>query len=697
MDFPASPSPSVSAARPLRLLRPWPLVLALWLALAAAASLGLWQLRRDALDSRARELDMLSLALADEMDRGLRGAQEGLAATGEEWAAGRLPLAGPQARAALGTRADLMPLVRSLWLVGPGGRVEAASDDTPAPDLRAFAPPLQGLREGAAAISRRFGGARGGPSLVALAVPAPAGRGGWVIAAMPASALLGAFGVALPEAGAGMVVLRGDGERLVGAGTEPPWPGQARPAPDRTVRPGLQVRRAPDGRSHLVASRRLPRYGIDVRLSRDLAMLLASWRQAAQVTAAALALLLLGLAAAGHFVQRAEHRRALAQRALQAQLARSSKLESLGTLAGGVAHDFNNVLAGILGYGEMARDAAAPGSAQARHLDKVVQAALRGKALVERILAFSRGGARSSAVFELEPVVEEVLNLLAGSLRHGVVLERAFDAPGGRLRGDATQVFEAAMNLCTNAMQAMPAGGMLSVRLRRERVAAARVLTHSALAAGDYLVLEVQDQGEGISDRAMDHLFEPFFTTKAAQSGTGLGLAVVHGVVAGFDGAIDVASRPGQGARFTLYFPECGDAAPAGAVPGAVPPQGGGTGQRLLVVDDDPALVALALEMLEGLGYEPQGHAEAAAALQALREDPGRFAAVITDEAMPGLTGTRFTEALRRFAPDLPVLLVSGYGGASLARRAAEAGVTRVLAKPLRRADLAQALAELLR
>jgi CheY-like chemotaxis protein len=236
---------------------------------------------------------------------------------------------------------------------------------------------------------------------------------------------------------------------------------------------------------------------------------------------------------------------------------------------------------------------------------------------------------------------------------------------------------------------------MLSVRLRRAQVASARVLSHSLLAAGDYLALAIEDQGGGITPSVMEHLFEPFFTTRAAQSGTGLGLAVVHGVVAEFGGAIDVASRPGSGTRFTLYLPECAEA--LGAAPPAAAAAVPGAGQRLLVVDDEPALVALALEMLQGLGYEPQGHTDPSAALQALRDRPQHFAAVVTDEVMPGLTGTQLTEALRRFAPLLPVLLVTGYGGASLAQRAAAAGVTRVLAKPLRRQDLARALADILR
>jgi FixJ family two-component response regulator len=169
----------------------------------------------------------------------------------------------------------------------------------------------------------------------------------------------------------------------------------------------------------------------------------------------------------------------------------------------------------------------------------------------------------------------------------------------------------------------------------------------------------------------------------------------VHGVVAECDGAIDVGSEPGGGARFTLYFPECADRVEAAvSLPHDLP---AGRGQPLLVVDDDPELVGLAMELLEGLGYRPQGYVDPTAALDAALAGTQRFAAVITDEAMPGLTGTQLARALRESALALPVLLVSGYGGALLARRAASAGVTRVLAKPLRRADLARALSEVLR
>jgi signal transduction histidine kinase len=691
MEADTSPR-STSAARA------WLIALGLWVSLAALTAAAVWHLKRDAIESQTRELGLLSLALTDEIDRGLRGAEEGLQALRDEVQDGHLPMAGNDAVRALHTRSDLMPLVDTLWLVDRNGHVIAASDATPAPGLPTFAPALDTLPVDAMALSRPFADATRKETLVALALRfdgAPGAQDGWILAAMPASTLLGAFIAASPAADARMAVFRSDGVLLAGANVTAPPFSEASVAQRLANRPSMEVRRFQDGSENLVALHGVPRFDFKVLVSRDLAAVLLAWRQTAEGAAVALALLLAIMAAAVHFVQRAERRRTEAQRALQAQLARASKLESLGTLAGGVAHDFNNVLAGIVGFGEMAQDAAPTGSDQARHIGKVLQAALRGKALVERILAFSRGGGRASKVFELEPVVEEVIALLSASLRPGVVLERALDAPAARLRGDPTQAYEAVMNLCTNAMQAMPDGGMLSVELRREHVALHRVLSHSALAAGDYLALTVVDQGTGITAEVMEHLFEPFFTTRGAQSGTGLGLAVVHGVVAEFGGAIDVRSSPGQGARFTLYLPECKDALESDAA-GAQRTYGG-TGQRLLVVDDEPELVALAEEMLRGLGYDPVGFTDPAAALQALRDDAQRFAAVITDEVMPRLSGTQLTQALRQFAPHLPVLLVSGYGGALLAQRATMTGVTRVLTKPLQRVDLSHALAGLLR
>lgn len=671
--------------------------LGLGVALAALATYVLLHLRSAAIDSQARELSVLSLALSDEIHRGLQGAEVGMHAMRLELGEGRLATAGAEAERALRIRAELMPLVQTLWLIDAEGRVLAASDNTPAPELSAFLPAPERLADDAVAVSRPFDDKTRQEPQFALCVRFSGAAGassGWILAAIPANALRGAFSVASQAPDARMAVFRGDGVRLSGSIVATPNLDDAARAQRLATARAMELRRFSDGSERLVGVHTLPRYGLKLMLTRDVDAVLASWREFARLAATGLVLILAIMAASVYLVQRANRRHAAAEHALQATQSRASRLASLGTLAGGVAHDFNNVLAAILGYAEMAHDAAPKGSGQARHLEQVLQATLLGKALVERILAFSRGGARASAVFELAPVVEQVLALLAASLPPGVVIERGLDAPGARLRGDSTQIFEAVMNLCTNAMQATPNGGMLGVRLARERVTAPRLLSHAELAAGDYLALSVSDQGAGIAPEVMERLFEPFFTTRGTQ-GTGLGLAVVHGVMTEIGGAIDVQSTPGQGARFTLYFPECSDVLdhPA-ALQDATP---SGAGQSILVLDDEAALVALLEELLKGLGYDPAGFTDPAAALQTLRESPQRFAAVITDEVMPGTSGTQLTRELRLFAPRLPVLLISGYGGAALASRAAAAGVTRILAKPLQRAALAHALAEVMR
>jgi len=684
---------------PLRSTRaagPWRIGLAIVIVLTLAAALGLWHLRRDAVEVQARELGLLSLALTDEIDRGLQGAQEGLQAMGAELRDGRLPLTGSDAVQALQTSARLMPLIDALWLIDPDGRLLAASEPIALPDMTSFSPGLRDLDDGATAVSRPFTDPSAHEMSLALALRfhgPPGGTSGWILARLPASALLGAFSAASPTPDARMAVFRTDGARLAGSIVATPRLDEVGVAEVLRDLRGTQVRRFHDGTQRLIATHTLPRWGLVVLLTRNLDALLVAWWQAVWSTAFGMLLLVAIAATSIYIVQRANQRRVQAQNALEAQLARASKLEALGTLAGGVAHDFNNVLAAIVGFGEMAQDGAPARSDQARHLDKVLQAALRGKTMVERILTFGRGGARAATVFALEPVVDEVLTLLAGSLAAGIVLERRYDAPAARVLGDPTRAFEAVMNLCTNALQAMPKGGALTVAIEREHVAATRVLSHSQMASGRYVVLTVTDQGTGIASDVMERLFEPFFTTRGG-AGTGLGLAVVHGVMAEFGGAIDVQSAEGHGACFTLYFPESMGAGVAAADrPEALP---NGAGQVLMVIDDDPTLVSLTVEMLQGLGYEPVGYSDPEVALEALTAEPHRFAAVITDEVMPGLSGTQFSESIRLRALRMPVLLVSGYGGALLAARAVAAGVNRVLAKPVQRVELANALDELL-
>jgi signal transduction histidine kinase/ActR/RegA family two-component response regulator len=677
---------------------PWFPALAVIVAVASAAALALAHLRSAAIGLERQELSLLCIALTDETDRGLQGVAEGLEAMGAELRDGRLPVRAPDTQRTLKTRADLMPLVETLWLVDEDWRPVAASDGSALPPASVLGAGRAEPAGAAMVVGRPY---RAGPReasrvMLALRYDAPAEHAaGWIVAAVPEQALLGSFGTGAPSADVRMAIYRTDGARLAGrlesgaSAREPADP------PSLDALRAAETLQFPDGSRRLVGLHDTPHYGVSVVLTRDLRGVLEGWRYTVLLTTAGLLVLLGIIFGAVVLLRRADQRRRDAQAALQRQLWRAGRLESLGTLAGGVAHDFNNVLGAIVGFGEMARDAAADGSPQARQLDRLLQAALRGKALVERVLIFGRGGARRSVVFELAPVVDEVLAMLSASLPAGIVLERDLDAPDARVRGDPTQAFEAVMNLCTNAMQAMPAGGLLAVRVWRQTIGRPLVLSHSQLPPARYAVLSISDQGTGITPETMERIFEPFFTTRRADRGTGFGLAVVHGVIAEFGGAIDVASIPGDGTRFTVYLPECMDAADAEAPPAPehIPR---GTGQRLLVVDDEPALVALAEELLRSLGYDAVCFLRSTDALAALREAPSTFAALITDEIMPTPTGTQLAAEVHGFAPRLPIVLVSGYGGASLAARARAAGVSTVLAKPLRRADLARALHRLL-
>lgn len=674
--------------RPRRALHPAVTVsLVLAALLTATVAFSLWHMRRDTLETQLQALASLSSASADEMERGVQGVVLALQSTRDDVQIGH-----PDTTEQLQRHASLLPLVRQIWIVDARGAVLAASGRDRPPAMGGYLPAPMGLDDEGVAFSLPFVDPEEGDPSIALAIRwvRPDGPRGWVLATMPAISLLGAFPRAALSGDTRLVVLRSDGAVLAGTlrqGAQPHEPRRAAGTPpDATIQP------FDDGSRRLLQQRRIEPLGLTLAMTRDVDAALVRWRDIRQSTLLGLAAALLALALLLWRLLRAEahsHR-------LQERLDRARKLESLGTLAGGVAHDFNNILAAVLGFGEMARQSAPEASAQARQLDQVIQAALRGKSVIDRILAFSRSGVRPPALFAPQPVVEQVLGLLAATLPDGVRVETALQAPHARLRGDSTGLFEAVMNLCTNALQAMPGHGVLHVGLETTRFETGHTTSHGRIDAGPVLRLSVADSGEGIAPEVMERLFDPFFTTRG-QQGTGLGLAVVHGVVETMGGAVDVSSRAGEGSRFTVYLPlatadgsQTQTQTPLSDDEAALPR---GRGQTVLVVDDEAALVELAEELLATLGYEPVGLSDPAQALAEVRADPHRFDLVITDEVMPGLPGTTLAARLREFAPGLPVLLLSGYGGPQLAQRAAEAGVRQVLAKPLRQDELARAVA----
>jgi PAS domain S-box-containing protein len=379
---------------------------------------------------------------------------------------------------------------------------------------------------------------------------------------------------------------------------------------------------------------------------------------------------------------------------LEAQLRQSQKMEAIGTLAGGIAHDFNNILGAILGYGELAQQHAAAGSAMRRYLDNVMRAAGRAKALVDRILGFSRMGLGERVPVNVQAVIEETLELLPAALPPGIRLEKTLEAGDAAVIGDATHLHQVAMNLCTNAIHAMERGGVLSVVLERVRLSERRALSRGTLSPGEYVRLDVSDTGTGIPAAVLERMFDPFFTTRGVGEGTGLGLSLVHGIVSELGGVIDVATRAGQGTTFQIWLPVSGEAKrPAAEVVRELPR---GHGETVMIVDDERPLVALATEMLADLGYEPVGFESSRAALQALRAQPQRFDLLLTDEAMPDMVGTELVHEIRQIQPTLPIILMSGNGGAQLKQKAGAIGANEVLRKPLQSRDLAESLARVL-
>jgi signal transduction histidine kinase len=379
---------------------------------------------------------------------------------------------------------------------------------------------------------------------------------------------------------------------------------------------------------------------------------------------------------------------------LEQRLRQAAKMEAVGRLAGGIAHDFNNILGAILGYAELAQNNLAEGGAVRRQIDQVMQAGARGKGLVDRILAFSRSGLVERVQVQVQSVVEETLEMLAASLPADVDLERRLDAPDMAVVGDPTQFHQVVMNLCTNAVHAMERGGVLTVLLERVAVAERRLLSHGTLCTGRYARLSISDTGSGIPPAVLERMFDPFFTTKRVGDGTGLGLALVHGIVADFGGVIDVATQVGMGTNFTIWLPAAGRMPRLLAEPAADLPRG--NGETVMIVDDERVLVALAEETLSELGYEPVGYDSSVAALEAFRVEPKRFDLVLTDETMPDLTGTELAREIRQLRPDISIILMSGYSSAQLNEHAQAVGIIDVLRKPLIRRDIAEPIARAL-
>jgi PAS domain S-box-containing protein len=373
---------------------------------------------------------------------------------------------------------------------------------------------------------------------------------------------------------------------------------------------------------------------------------------------------------------------------LAAQLRQAEKMQAVGHLAGGIAHDFNNILGAILGYGELAQ-VKATGDIK-RYLDTIMSAGQRAKALVNQILSYSRAENADRVPVIVAPIGQEVVDLVRGSSPPGIEVQFHLDgAEDATVLGDPTRLHQLLMNLCTNAVQAMGDTGSLELTVANDDFDAPRTVRTGEIPAGDYVRITVKDSGHGIAPEVIDRIFEPFFTTKPAGRGTGLGLALVHSVVAEHHGFIEVESELGSGTRFDIWIPRVQAQEEGDETQREMPM---GAGQVILAVDDEVDVLHALEEMLASLGYEPVGFNSSREALEAARQNPRRFDAVVSDEVMPELTGTQMAIELRKVNPMLPIVIASGYGGAGFETRALSAGVNRVLKKPYRMSDIAESL-----
>ena len=369
-------------------------------------------------------------------------------------------------------------------------------------------------------------------------------------------------------------------------------------------------------------------------------------------------------------------------RKFEAQLRHVQKMESVGTLAGGIAHDFNNILGCILGNVALAREEVGAGHAALAYLDEIHKASLRARNLVRQILTFSRREPHELLTQPLRPIAEETHRLLRVALPARVELEVLLTDAPLYVHADATQIQQVLMNLCTNAWHALKDGaGRVQVGLDAVRLDEASARCLGGLPGGPYAHLWVSDTGVGMDAAVRERIFEPFFTTKPVGQGTGLGLSVVHGIMAAHHGGIDVESEPGRGSTFHLYFPAVEHPVVAGGAVAPEPPRLRGHGEHVLYVDDDETMVVMVESLLQRSGYRVSSFHNALDAIEAVRANPECFDFVVTDFNMPECSGLDVAQQLAEIRSDLPVVISSGYITEDLRRQARDAGVRGLLEK----------------
>jgi len=366
---------------------------------------------------------------------------------------------------------------------------------------------------------------------------------------------------------------------------------------------------------------------------------------------------------------------------LEERIMQSQKMDAIGTLAGGIAHDFNNILAVINGYAELLRMSHPGESPISEHVEAIAKAGSRAAKLVRQILTFGRREEFHREAMRLGPAVEEALKFLRATIPTTIAFKSSLAEATPCVLADTTQVHQVLVNLGTNAWHAMKdCHGVLEVTLQEVHVDADMATLQPQLQQGRYVRVSVRDTGKGMDRATLGRIFEPYFTTKPPGEGTGLGLSVVHGIMQGHGGAIDVYSKPEQGTTFHLYFPAVADAPGEAAADPC--PDCHGNGERILFVDDEESIARVGHRMLTRMGYAVEAVTSPSVALDLVREQPLRFDLVITDLAMPTLTGIELAKKIAAARPGLPVILTTGNPGTLTLGEARAKGVSELVIKP---------------
>lgn len=373
------------------------------------------------------------------------------------------------------------------------------------------------------------------------------------------------------------------------------------------------------------------------------------------------------------------------------QLQQVLKIQAIGTLAGGIAHDFNNILFPIVGFTELTMDDLPEDSQARKNLEEVLSATKRAKELVQQILTFSRQSCQERQPVKVDSIIKETSKLLRATIPTTINIEIKLEQGTGSIMGDPTQIHQVVMNLCTNAYHAMQeTGGTLEMGLKEVDVSYEDTMEKIGMKTGRHLLLTVKDEGHGIEPTTLERIFEPYFTTKEQGKGTGLGLAVIHGIVKNHGGDISVTSKPGEGSTFQVYLPIVDEADEGTETAEGFQTKNGK--EHILLVDDEKPIIDVEQQMLEKLGYSVSSHTSSTEALEVFGETPEDFDLVITDMTMPAMTGDQLAQRLMDIRPDIPVILCTGFNEAITEEKALEMGISKFVMKPVIKNELASTI-----